>query len=317
MEMRALVALVMIFGLGAAIIVFFIRRQKHTLQSRLDSISDKVGEKSKESQSSMLRDANEEMPGVFSKFVEFTRLKLLRAGDSPELRPFMIRVFLFSIVGMSIGGPVGGRFNLIAGLVGGFGIGAAIPYLLIHLKFKRRMAKMEFDLPTALQFIVNALRAGHALNSAMAIVGSEGPSGCRDEFAQLNDSLRLGVPMSLAFEQLLKRTPSVDLRFMATAMLIQRETGGNLTEILDRLNSVVVERKNMRGHVKALTGQARMGGYVVGGLPFFLAGGLFVMNPHFLDPLLNTEPGNWVLGGACLMQLMGALVMRKIIDIKM
>ena len=317
MEIRALVALVMIFALGAVVISFFVRRQKHPLQSRLDEFSDKRAEESKGSKTSMIREASDDRPGIISKFAEFTRLKLLRAGGSTELRPFMVRVFIFALVGMVIGGPVAGRFNFIAGLIGGFTLGAATPYMLIHMKFKRRMAKMEFDLPTALQFIVNALRAGHALNSSMAIVGSEGPSGCREDFAQLNDSLRLGVPMSLAFEQLLIRTPSVDLRFMATAMLIQRETGGNLTEILDRLNSVVMERKRMRGHVKALTGQARMGGYVVGALPIFLAGGLYFMNPGYLDPLLNTDPGNKVLAGACLLQLIGALIMRKIVNIKM
>jgi tight adherence protein B len=151
----------------------------------------------------------------------------------------------------------------------------------------------------------------------MAIVGSEGPVGCREDFAQLNDSLRLGVPLMQAFEQMLHRTPSVDLQFMATAMLIQRETGGNLTEILDRLNSVVLERKRMRGHVKALTGQARMGGYVVGALPFFLAAGMFVMNPKYLSPMINTELGHYLLGGAAFMQFVGALVMKKIINIKM
>ena len=116
---------------------------------------------------------------------------------------------------------------------------------------------------------------------------------------------------------MLHRTPSVDLQFMATAMLIQRETGGNLTEILDRLNSVVMERKRMRGHVKALTGQARMGGYVVGALPFFLTAGMFVMNPKYLAPMFGTELGHYLLGGAVFMQFVGALVMKKIINIKM
>ena len=202
-------------------------------------------------------------------------------------------------------------------IAGGMALGALVPYVLLNIKFKRRMTKLENDLPTALQFIVNALRAGHAMNSALAIVGSEGPAGCRDEFAQLNESLRLGAPLSQAFDQLLHRTPSVDLRFMSTAMLIQRETGGNLTEILDQLNAVVMERKKMRGHVAALTGQARMGGYVVGALPFFLAGGMYVMNPKYLDPLLTKTLGNYVLAGALTMQILGFLVMKKIINIKM
>ncbi|MBT3351838.1 MAG: hypothetical protein HOC91_09680 [Nitrospinaceae bacterium] len=313
MDARAVVALLLLFGLGAVVISIIVRRQKHPLKDRLDVISEKKSDGAKDSQSSMLRETADKRPGLLSKISAFTRLKLLRAGGATEMRPFVTRVIIFALVGLVIGGPVGGKW----GLLGGLFLGAMIPYLLIHMKFKRRMAKMEFDLPTALQFIVNALRAGHALNSAMAIVGSEGPIGCRDDFAQLNDSLRLGVPMPTAFEQLLTRTPSVDLRFMATAMLIQRETGGNLTEILDRLNSVVMERKRMRGHVQALTGQARMGGYVVGGLPFFLAGGLFFMNPKYLDPLLKTDLGNYVLGGACGLQFVGALVMKKIVNIKM
>jgi tight adherence protein B len=313
MDARTVVALLLLFGLGAVVLSIIVKRQKHPLKDRLDEFSVKRSGGAKNSQSSMLRETSDKRPGIFSKISAFTRLKLLRAGGSTDMRPFVTRVIIFALVGLVIGGPVAGKW----GFLGGLFLGAMTPYLLIHMKFKRRMAKMEFDLPTALQFIVNALRAGHALNSAMAIVGSEGPSGCRDDFAQLNDSLRLGVPMSTAFEQLLNRTPSVDLRFMATAMLIQRETGGNLTEILDRLNSVVMERKRMRGQVQALTGQARMGGYVVGALPFFIAGGIFFMNAKHLEPLFKTELGNYVLGGACGLQFVGALVMKKIVNIKM
>ncbi len=313
MDARAFVALLLLFGLGAFIITLVIRRQKHPLQSRLNMLSDQKLEAEESDQSSMLRAAQGGNSGLLARIREYHRVKLLRAGGSTEIRPLVTRIGVFGLVGMAIGGPVAGKY----GLLGGFLIAALIPYFLLSLKFKRRMAKMEYDLPTALQFIVNALRAGHALNSAMAIVGSEGPVGCREDFAQLNDSLRLGVPLIQAFEQMLHRTPSVDLQFMATAMLIQRETGGNLTEILDRLNSVVLERKRMRGHVKALTGQARMGGYVVGALPFFLAAGMFVMNPKYLSPMLNTELGHYLLGGAVFMQCLGALVMKKIINIKM
>ncbi len=313
MDARAFVALILLFGLGALIIALFVRRQKHPLMNRLNMLSDqKSEEEGKNDQSSMLREAKKGK-GLFSRIGDYHRLKLLRAGGSTELRPLVTRIFVFGLVGMAIGGPVVGQIGLLLGFL----TAAMIPYLLLTIKFKRRMAKMEYDLPTALQFIVNALRAGHALNSAMAIVGSEGPVGCREDFAQLNDSLRLGVPLIQAFEQMLHRTPSVDLQFMATAMLIQRETGGNLTEILDRLNSVVMERKRMRGHVKALTGQARMGGYVVGALPFFLTAGMFVMNPKYLEPMFGTQLGHYLLGGAVFMQFVGALVMKKIINIKM
>lgn len=313
MDARAFVALLLLFGLGALIITLIVRKQKHPLQDRLGSLSDNQKQEAASEKSSMLRESKRGKGGLFFHIGEYTRLKLLRAGGSNEMRPFVTRVIMFGLVGMAIGGPMAGQIGLLLG----FTIAAVIPYLLLHMKFKRRMAKLEYDLPTALQFIVNALRAGHALNSSMAIVGAEGPVGCREEFAQLNDSLRLGVPFAQAFEQLLHRTPSVDLRFMATAMLIQRETGGNLTEILDRLNSVVLERKRMRGHVKALTGQARMGGYVVGALPFFLGFGMFLMNPQYLAPLLYTEMGHYLLGGAFTMQVFGALIMMKIINIKM
>lgn len=312
MDARSLFVLMLLFALGSFIITLVLRRQKHPLRDRLLVLSEEEkGEKSEKS--SMLRESKKSSSGLISKFTEFTQLKLLRAGGSTELRPFFTRVGVFALVGMAIGGPVAGRVGLVLGAL----VGAAVPYVLLTFKFKRRMAKLEYDLPTALQFIVNALRAGHALNSAMAIVGSEGPVGCREDFAQLNDSLRLGVPLLQAFEQMLHRTPSVDLQFMATAMLIQRETGGNLTEILDRLNSVVLERKRMRGHVKALTGQARMGGYVVGALPFFLGFGMFFMNPKYLAPMLETTLGNYLLGGALFMQCVGALCMKKIINIKM
>ncbi|MBI2176898.1 MAG: type II secretion system F family protein [Candidatus Tectomicrobia bacterium] len=312
MDARAFVALTILFGLGVGVIMLVLRRQKHPLQGRLEVFSEKRGAE-KEASGQMLRAASGGRTGPLESFLEFTRAKLLRAGLPVELRPFFIRVGVFALFGAIIGGPVQGAIGFFLGLL----LGAAIPYLMIHMKFKRRMAKLEYDLPTALQFIVNALRAGHALNSALAIVGAEGPAGCREDFSQLNDSMRLGIPIGLAFQQMLHRTPSVDLQFMATAMLIQRETGGNLTEILDRLNSVVLERKRMRGQVKALTGQARMGGYVVGGLPFFMAMGMFAMNPKYLYPMFQYKLGHYLLGGAFMMQLLGFLVMRKIVNIKM
>jgi len=312
MDARAFFALMVLFGLGVGVIMLILRRQKHPLQGRLEIFSEKKGAE-KEAAGQLLRAASSGRAGVLAGFLEFTRVKLLRAGVPVELKPFFTRVGIFAGFGAVIGGPVQGVIGLFLGLL----VGAAIPYLLLHLKFKRRMSKLEYDLPTALQFIVNALRAGHALNSALAIVGTEGPVGCREDFSQLNDSMRLGVPIGQAFQQMLHRTPSVDLQFMATAMLIQRETGGNLTEILDRLNSVVLERKRMRGQVKALTGQARMGGYVVGGLPFFLGMGMFAMNPKYLYPMFQYKLGHYLLGGAFLMQVLGFLVMRKIVNIKM
>lgn len=311
MDARAFVALLVLFGLGAGAIMLILRRQKHPLLGRLEVFNEKRAEK--EAAGQMLRAASRGRTGPVERLLEFTRVKLLRAGVPVELKPFFIRVGVFALFGGLIGGPVQGMIGLALGLL----VGAAIPYLLLHMKFKRRMAKLEYDLPTALQFIVNALRAGHALNSALSIVGTEGPVGCREDFAQLNDSMRLGVPIGQAFQQMLHRTPSVDLQFMATAMLIQRETGGNLTEILDRLNSVVMERKRMRGHVKALTGQARMSGYMVGALPFLLGMGMFAMNPKYLQPMFQYKMGHYALGGAFMLQLVGFLVMRKIINIKM
>ncbi len=312
MDPRALIVLLLVFGMGVVILLLVSRRQKHPYASRLEIFNDKKPAE-EESSGSILREAKRKRSGIFSGFVEWTGVKLLRAGVSTNLRPFFSRVFIFAATGALIGG----LFSGVLGLLGGLVVGGTIPYIMIHMKFRGRMKKLESDLPTALQFIVNALRAGHALNSSLAIVGSEGPIGARDDFAQLNDSLRLGVPITQAFEQLLHKTPSVDLRFMATAMLIQRETGGNLTEILDRLQAVVLERKKMRGKVQALTGQARMGGYVVGGLPFILAGGMSAINPEYLMPMIKTDLGNYALAAAFVMQVAGFLVMRKIINIKL
>lgn len=312
MDVRAFVALFSIFLLGVVVFFVIVNRRKHPLKDRIEFVFGKEATAA-EAATSMLRGATGGRSGPIAGIANYTSLKLLRAGAPIELRPFFVRLGLQSFVGALAGILFFGKWGLLAGLAAG----VFISYFLIHMKFKRRMARLENDLPTALQFIVNALRAGHALNSALAIVGSEGPQGCQDDFSQLNDSVRLGVPLDKAFQQLLHRTPSIDLRFMSTAMLIQRETGGNLTEILDRLNSVVMERKRMRGHVKALTGQARMGGYVVGGLPFFLAGGMAAVNAGYLAPMFKTTMGNYLLGMAIVLQLLGVLVMKKIINIKM
>lgn len=312
MDARAFIALFSIFLLGVVVFFFIVSRRKHPLRDRIEFVFGKETTAA-EAAASMLRGETGGRSGLVARITDYTALKLLRAGMSTELRPFFVRLALQTFIGSLAGILFFGKWGLLLGAAAG----VLFSYMLVHMKFKRRMARLENDLPTALQFIVNALRAGHALNSALAIVGSEGPQGCQEDFSQLNDSIRLGVPLDKAFQQLLYRTPSIDLRFMSTAMLIQRETGGNLTEILDRLNSVVLDRKRMRGHVKALTGQARMGGYVVGGLPFFLAAGMAAVNPSYLVPMFKTTMGHYLLGGAILLQLLGILVMRKIINIKM
>jgi tight adherence protein B len=161
-----------------------------------------------------------------------------------------------------------------------------------------------------------SLRAGHSFTGAIQLVAQEMPHPMGAEFRQVFDEQNLGVPMREALTGMTRRVDSLDARFFVTAILIQRETGGNLAEIIDKIAHVIRERFRIQGQLKIFTAQARMTGLILTFLPVAVALAIGFLNPDYLRPLWVERTGRFLIALAVCMQVTGGLVIRKIIRIK-
>jgi tight adherence protein B len=164
--------------------------------------------------------------------------------------------------------------------------------------------------------VARALRAGHSLGAGMHLVAEEMPPPIADEFGRVFEEQNLGIPIEEAMRSMCERVPNLDLRFFVTSVAIQRQTGGDLAEILDKIGYVVRERFRILGQVKALTGEGRLSGIVLIALPFALFGFMLNVKPDYVEALWTTELGKKMSLFAIIAQILGALVIRKIVNIK-
>jgi tight adherence protein B len=193
---------------------------------------------------------------------------------------------------------------------------AALPLLWLTFRRSRRMKAFAVQLPDALELISRALRAGHSLGSGFNLVREEMAAPIGKEFGRVFEEQNLGIPMDDSLSGLTERVPNLDLKFFATAIVLQRQTGGDLAEILDKIGYIVRERFKIWGQVQALTGEGRLSGVVLLGLPPVLFLTVYRLNPDYVMMLFTDPMGKKMLAGAVVMQVLGALVIRKIINIK-
>jgi len=207
------------------------------------------------------------------------------------------------------------RLPLAAGLLLGLML-AAIPLLrVLHAK-GRRLARIGAQLPDALDLIGRAMRAGHAFPTALKMAGDEMSEPIATEFRATFDEVNFGIAMNDALLNLATRVPMTDLRYFVIAAMIQRETGGNLGELLDNISAIVRARMKLLGHVRVLSAEGRMSAWVLSMLPFGTAALIWITNPEYLAVLV-TDPSGKRMALTCLTMMgLGALVMRKIIRIR-
>jgi tight adherence protein B len=265
---------------------------------------------------SLLAQTMEDRPSfaesIFTHFGDLRKL-LEQAGVS-----FSSTQFLLMSIGLAMAGGAGGMYfgsplwatPLIA-LSFGF-----LPLLFLLFKRKRRMAKFASQLPEALELISRALRAGHSLAAGFNLVGDEMAEPIRLEFARCYEEQNFGIPLEEAIQGMTVRVPNLDLRFFATAIIMQRQTGGDLAEILDKIGHLIRERFKIWGQIQALTGEGRLSGIVLLALPPILFVVMYKLNTEYVMVLFRDELGKKMLAFASVMQLLGALVIRKIINIK-
>jgi tight adherence protein B len=195
-------------------------------------------------------------------------------------------------------------------------IGFALPFVYLRVKRSKRIAKFEEDFPEALDLIARALKAGHAFITGLKMVADEMPEPVGPEFRKTFDEQNFGLPLKDALENLTERVPSLDVRFFSTAVLIQRETGGNLSEILENLAHVVRERFKILRQVRVHTAHGRFTGYVLLALPALLCVALMFINPDHMNLLFRERLGQFMLMAAVVMQTIGYFWIRQVIKIE-
>jgi tight adherence protein B len=193
---------------------------------------------------------------------------------------------------------------------------AILPLFWVLLKRRKRLKRFGAQMPDAMELIARALRSGHSLASGFNLVASEMNDPIATEFTRVYEEQNLGIPLEEALQGLAERIPNLDLKFFATAVILQRQTGGDLAEILDKIGYLVRERFKIYGQVQALTGEGRLSGVVLLALPPVLFLAVYKLNPEYISVLFTDTMGKQMLAGAALMQFVGALVIRKIINIK-
>ncbi len=193
--------------------------------------------------------------------------------------------------------------------------GAALPYFWVSRRRTKRLRAFEEQLPEAIDLLTRAIRAGHPISSGMRMVAEEAPAAVAEEFRQTFEEQRFGLPFDDALLNLVDRVDSVDVRIFATALLIQREVGGNLAEILDNLAETIRGRFYIRRQLRVYTAQGRLSGWILGLLPVVVALAIHLLNPGYLVVLFTTPPGLFLLALALTLQLVGVLWIRSIINI--
>jgi tight adherence protein B len=216
---------------------------------------------------------------------------------------------LLAIVAVVAGG------NLLFGWVGAL-LGFFVPYAYASNRRARRFAKFEEKFPEAIDTLARAVRAGHAFTTALEMIANEVSEPVAGEFRQLYEEQKFGLPVRDALLNLADRVPLVDVKFFITAVMLQRETGGNLAEILDNLSYVIRERFKILRQVRVHTAQGRLTMVLLMGLPPTIVVIMQLINPGFIQPLFTDPIGHALIVGGITMQTIGYFVIRKIIRIQ-
>ncbi len=224
---------------------------------------------------------------------------------------------LASLVLASVGGLI--TFRLGAGVVLSLIVAlgcALVPFYYVRIKKGMRTAKFEEQLPDALDMVARALKAGHAFTGGLQMVASEFGDPVGTEFGKALDEINFGVSYEDALKNLGKKVDSSDLKYFIIAVIIQRQSGGNLAEILENISRLIRERFKLRGHIQTLSAEARISAYILIALPFIMVALLMYINPGYLTPLVRDPIGNVMLGVAGALMVVGIVSMRRLVQIK-
>jgi tight adherence protein B len=233
--------------------------------------------------------------------------ELQRAGSGAKPGTFVLALGIGAVSGALAGSVLGSGLTLPLSL-----IGLAAPIFWLKRRQHRRLAAFQEQLPEALDMLVSAMRAGYSFQTAMKFVGGEMPAPLGSEFGQFYDEQRLGVEVRAALLALQDRSASPDLKMFVTAVLIHRDTGGNLSEVLNNIADVMRQRADVHRQVDTLTAQSKLSARILAVLPVMVFGAVISMDREFIRPMLEEPVGRFMLGYAAVSVTLGYLLLMRI-----
>lgn len=264
---------------------------------------------------SITREDDRDIPRLLAKF------KLIRALDRKLLHAYpdaSFSRFLMVSVALALLGAVFGwllTLTLTGAAVGGAMVGY-LPTAFLKAKASRRQRTLTSLIPDSLDFLGRILRAGHSLSTGLQMLGEEMPEPIASEFRRVHDQAALGQSVDDALRAASTRIDSTDFAFFVTAVLVQRQTGGDLSAVLHNISAMIRSRVRLQQHVKAITAEGRLTGNILVAFPAILFAITFFLNPSYAGVLLRTDTGRYMLGGAVIFQIIGLIAIRKIVTIK-
>jgi tight adherence protein B len=315
---------VLVFLAVAALVVFLIlgletmrdARDRKSLASRLEHMDfDTMAARSGVG-SDLLRPLHQRT--ALEAFADkFTRMRGVQTAMEQADLPWSISTFIIATIGLAFAGGLAGLLfsnSMLVAMVTAV-IGAGLPYMYVVRKRKRRMRKLEEQLPEAIDLMGRALRAGHPFSAGIKMVAEELPAPLGEEYRRAFEEQRFGLPVQDALLSLADRAPLLDVRIFVTAVLIQREVGGNLAEILDNISHTIRERFRIQREIRTRTAQGRMTGYLLAGLPIIMGILFYFLNREYIMTLFTDPLGVFFLGAALILQVIGFLWIRQVVDI--
>jgi tight adherence protein B len=324
--MGSLILVVSVFLIGAGVVLglFFAATklpgylQQRKLSSRLEEVSAVQDAAPKDGEQLVKEQHDGLLPG-FDRLAAGTArgFALARWIEQSGVRLSISGLLLISLLLAALFGFISATaIRMSVGWIGGGVLGFSMPFVFLRVKRTRRLRAFEEAFPEALDLVARALKAGHAFATGMKMVADEMPEPVGPEFRKTFDEQNFGLPLKDALANLTVRIPLIDVRFFSTAVLIQRETGGNLSEILENLAHVVRERFKILRQVRVYTAHGRLTGYVLLGLPVFLAIALSFINPEHMQLLFTERMGHMMLGATVVMQTVGYFWIKQVVKIE-
>jgi tight adherence protein B len=314
-----IISIVVFLGVAAligAVSLLFRSDSGNQVEDRLNILTG-VGVAAKETPgASVIASPLDAAPNFFQTLVErYGNINRLFEQADTHMSPAKF----FAIAGaLGVGGAIAA---MASGVNFGFAplaflLGAVVPVLWVLLRRKRRLKAFAGQLPDALELLSRALRAGHSLAAGFDLVRQEMNAPISVEFGRVFEENNLGIPIAEALEGMTERIPNLDLKFFATAVILQRQTGGDLAEILDKIGALIRDRFRIWGQIQALTGEGRLSGIVLLAMPPVLFLAVYRLNPEYVMVLFTDPLGKKMLLGTVVLQLLGAWMIRKIVNIK-
>jgi len=272
--------------------------------------------------SNLLKEIESDKPSGFKRlfstmqFSKHAEEQLQQAGLNWSSTRLLTSMALMMIPGLGLGLFMPFLFNgpttaVVMALFFG-----SIPYLVVRAKRKKRLNTLEEQFPESLDFLARSMRAGHAFSISLEMLGEEMDDPLGQEFRALFNEQNLGAPIDIALRNFALRVPLLDVRFFTSSVLLQKQTGGNLSEILSRLAYIIRERFRLKGQVRACSAHGRITATILTLMPIATMLGLLLVAPGYLQGMANDSDGKYMIGGAIVAQLLGNFFIKKIINIK-